>query len=290
MALRLHHVEFLCNNICTRLGQFCEQFGFRPFAEAVNPRRVAIKRNTIYFVLTEDTTATRDTVSNVTFEVKDVNEITNRVVSNGGNVLIALTTSNDSHGQTMSSVIQTPCGNVVHTLIDKSKYGGPFLPGFYDLTSKSLEILPEQCQHSSNDEDLLTHLDHIAFACNTESSLKIIDWYKKCLGFTRFELNDEEKEDGFKIESFVNGSYVGMKLTAMEYWKCAEVGIEVKSNDPREGVKFVLAEAMPGQGRVSALVGCQRHIQGEDPLGLPPIMLLVFLKANFHDDIILGTV
>ncbi|XP_031568838.1 4-hydroxyphenylpyruvate dioxygenase-like protein [Actinia tenebrosa] len=249
MVLRLHHVEFLCKNIRFRLGQFCEQFGFRPFAQAVNPRRVAIKRNTVCFVFTEDTTITRDSVFNVTFEVKDVNEITKRVFySNGGNVLVSPTTLSDSHGQILSSVIETPCENVLHTLIDKSNYDGPFLPGFYDLTSKTLEILPENCRQLSKDEDLVTHIDHIAFACHRNSSLKIIDWYEKCFGFTRFELNDKEEEDGFKIESFVNGSYVGMKLTAMEYWKCAEVGIEVKSNDPRDGVKFVLAEALPGQG------------------------------------------
>jgi catechol 2,3-dioxygenase-like lactoylglutathione lyase family enzyme len=247
MVVKLHHVEFLCSNLRNRLGQFCEQFGFRPFAEAVNPRRVAIKRNSIIFVLTEDTT-TRDTVFNVTLEVKDVDETTRRVDSNGGQVLIGPTTFKDCYGYTLSSVVQTPIGNVVHTLIDKSNYNGPFLPGFNDLTTQTLDIVQRNCLGPAEDEPLLTHLDHIAFACHQDTSLQVIDWYRKCLGFTRFELNDDEKEDGFKIESTVNGKTVGLKLSAMEYWKCSEFGIEVKSNDPRGRVKFVLAEPLPGQG------------------------------------------
>ncbi|KAK3755855.1 hypothetical protein QZH41_014319, partial [Actinostola sp. cb2023] len=62
-----------------------------------------------------------------------------------------------------------------------------------------------------------------------------------------FQVNAEERDDGFTIASLVNGAFVGMKLSAMQYWKCSEFGIEINANDSRNNVKFVLAEPLHGQ-------------------------------------------
>lgn len=246
MLVKLHHVEFLCNNISKQLGQFCSGFGFKPFAEAFNPTRIALKRNSICFVLTEDRTP-KNTVSNITFELKNVRQITNNAQNNGGEIISPLKTSKDPDGHTISTVIQSPCGNVVHTLLDKSNYSGVFLPGFIPVSTSTSEIRPNKLPGNSN-EDLISHIDHIAFACHRGTSLQIIDWYSKCLGFKRFQVNADEADDGYAISSLVNGSFVGLKLAAMQYWKCSEIGIEVNSDDSRNNVKFVLAESLPGQG------------------------------------------
>lgn len=246
MVVKLHHVEFVCNNIRKRLGQFCGTFGFKPFAEAFHPRRIALKRNSIYFVLTEETTP-RDTVSNIALEVKNVDKTTKNVENNGGEIVTPPNKSTDSDGQTISSIIRTPCGNVLHTLLDRVNYSGIFLPGFQPVTKSTLDILPNN-PLENNDEHLITHLDHIAFACQEGTSLQIIDWYSKCLGFKRFQVNGDESDDGFTVACLVNGAFVGMKLSAMEYWKCSEVGIQVNSDDSRNNVKFVLAEPLAGQG------------------------------------------
>lgn len=254
MVVRLHHVEFVCNNIHKRLGQFCGAFGFKPFAEASQPRRIALKRNSIYFVLTEASTP-RDTVSNITLEVKNVEQITSRVQDNGGKVLTPSQKSTDSHGQTISSIIQSPCGNVLHTLLDRTNYSGLFLPGFQPIATSTLNILSFPYLQNENPYDnLITHLDHIAFACKEGTSLQIIDWYKKCLGFKRFQVNADERDDGFTVASLVNGSFVGMKLSALEYWQCSEVGIETDSNDSENNVKFVLGEPLANQGIASSFM------------------------------------
>lgn len=246
MVVRLHHVEFVCNNIHRRLGQFCGLFGFKPFAEASQPRRIVLKRNSIYFVLRE-ASAPRDTVSNITLDVSDVEQITGHVQHNGGKVLSSSQKVTDAYGQTISSVIQSPCGNVVHTLIDRTDYSGLFLPGFQPITTSTFNMLSLPNLENESD-NLITHLDHIAFACKEGTTLQIIDWYKKCLGFKRFQVNADEKDDGFTVASSINGSVVGMKLSALEYWKCSEVGIETSSHDSESSVKFVLAEPLSGQG------------------------------------------
>lgn len=57
--------------------------------------------------------------------------------------------------------------------------------------------------------------------------------------------SDEDVDEGF----VVNHKDVGLRLTAMEYWKCSEAGITLPSVDKKEpDCKFVIAESLPGQG------------------------------------------
>ena len=39
---------------------------------------------------------------------------------------------------------------------------------------------------------------------------------------------------------------VGLRLKVFEYWKCAETGLTTDAKPM--GIKFVLAESLPGQG------------------------------------------
>lgn len=50
----------------------------------------------------------------------------------------------------------------------------------------------------------------------------------------------------------VNQEGIGLRLTAMEYWKCSKAGITLPSVDKKEpDCKFVIAESLPEQGNSS---------------------------------------
>ena len=69
---------------------------------------------------------------------------------------------------------------------------------------------------------------------------------------TNVFFSDENEESGFVIDT----EEVGLRLKAFEYWKCSETGL---TSDPAtNGIKFVLAESLPGQGILNIHVG-SRH-------------------------------
>lgn len=52
----------------------------------------------------------------------------------------------------------------------------------------------------------------------------------------------------------VNQEGIGLRLTAMEYWKCSKAGVLLPSVDKGEpDCKFVIAESLPKQGDVNRL-------------------------------------
>ncbi|XP_053197693.1 4-hydroxyphenylpyruvate dioxygenase-like protein [Scomber japonicus] len=181
-----------------------------------------------------------DTVNNVCFEVEDVERSFNALRHLGCNFLVPPTTVQDESGLVTYSVLKSIVGNVCHTLIDRSKYEGSFLPGF-----KVIEK-----DYSLEDEDLacpITHFDHITYACPRKTTQQVMKWYEQLFGFQRFFIDsNEDKDEGFVI----NQEGIGLRLTAMEYWKCSKAGIALPFADKKEpDCKFVIAESLPEQGR-----------------------------------------
>ena len=120
-----------------------------------------------------------DSVRNVCFEVEDVERSFEVLRSLGCSFLVPPTTVEDENGLVTYSVVKTVVGNVCHTLVDKTKYGGVFLPGF-DAAGKD---------GSSGEEDVscpVTHFDHITYACRNKSTHQVMSWYEKMFGFQRF--------------------------------------------------------------------------------------------------------
>lgn len=59
---------------------------------------------------------------------------------------------------------------------------------------------------------------------------------------------NEDVDEGF----VVNQKGVGLRLTAMQYWKCSKAGISVPFADRKEpDCKFVIAESLPHQGKAA---------------------------------------
>ncbi|XP_029383350.1 4-hydroxyphenylpyruvate dioxygenase-like protein [Echeneis naucrates] len=180
-----------------------------------------------------------DTVSNVCFEVDNVERSFEALRHLGCNFLVPPTTVQDEGGVVTYSVVKSIVGNVCHTLIDRTKYEGNFLPGFDDVG--------KDC--SSEEEDMscpITHFDHITYACPRKTTQQVMRWYERLFGFQRFFIDSEEDvEEGFVI----NQEGIGLRLTAMEYWKCSKAGIVLPSVDKKEpDCKFVIAESLPEQG------------------------------------------
>ncbi|KAM3591492.1 uncharacterized protein V6R79_002673 [Siganus canaliculatus] len=191
-----------------------------------------------------------DTVNNVCFEVEDVERSFKALRQLGCNFLVPPTTIRDQNGHVTYSVVQSVVGNVCHTLIDKTKYEGSFLPGF--------EVIRHDCSLAEEDPSCpVTHFDHITYACPRKTTHQVMRWYEQLFGFQRFFIDSNEDEDeGFVI----NQEGIGLRLTAMEYWKCSKSGITLPSVDKKEpDCKFVIAESLPEQGRNQVDTFLEKH-------------------------------
>uniref|UniRef100_UPI0037E796CD 4-hydroxyphenylpyruvate dioxygenase-like protein n=1 Tax=Semicossyphus pulcher TaxID=241346 RepID=UPI0037E796CD len=191
-----------------------------------------------------------DTVSNVCFEVEDVERSFETLRHMGCNFLVPPTTVQDESGHVTYSVVKSIVGNVCHTLIDRTKYEGSFLPGF--------DVIEKDC--SLDEEDIscpITHFDHITYACPRKTTHQVMRWYEKLFGFQRFFIDrNEDVDEGFVIDQ----AGIGIRLTAMEYWKCSEAGIALPSVDKKEpDCKFVIGESLPEQGRNQVDTFIEKH-------------------------------
>nr|XP_054766066.1 4-hydroxyphenylpyruvate dioxygenase-like protein [Lytechinus pictus] len=241
-----------------------------------------ISTQNLRFELPSSALGNIDTVCNVAFEVCNVSATVELAQKGGAQVLLEPTLIKDSSGYVTVAAIKSCVGNVVHTILNTEHYDGVFLPGFskvseLDLCNNSISS-HNICDHSSqsccqsDSDDLvkpesketITHFDHVTFAIPTGTSNKVLDWYEKCFGMRRFWLDrNEDKLEGF----LVRGSNVGLRMKAMEYWRCAETGLvfsEKSSNERtnhRQGTNmmFVVAEALPEQGPNQVETFIQQH-------------------------------
>ncbi|XP_076743703.1 4-hydroxyphenylpyruvate dioxygenase-like protein isoform X2 [Maylandia zebra] len=113
---------------------------------------------------------------------------------------------------------------------------------------------------SLGEEDMscpVTHFDHITYACPRKTTHQVMGWYEKVFGFQRFFIDsNEDVDEGFVI----NQEGIGLRLTAMEYWKCSKAGIALPFAGKKEpDCKFVIAESLPEQGRNQVDTFLEQH-------------------------------
>lgn len=268
---RLHHISLHVSNVDKVAHEFVSRFRFRVFAARLTDRakQLAVHRGSAVFVVNERTpgapqrlnesrvwspvTAKHhqhfqclygahvhypvDTVCNVCFEVSDVESSSRALRDQGCEFLLPPTEVYDDSGVVTYSIIRSVVGNVCHTLVDASRYKGVFLPGFCAVGTED---------NDSDHSCPITHFDHITYACTRRSSPDIKRWYEKNFGFQRFFINrNEDVEEGYVL----NHDGMGLRLTAMQYWKCSESGVKLQFRDIKEtDCKFVMAESLPEQG------------------------------------------
>ena len=186
-----------------------------------------------YFCCSNNSLHQVDSVFNIALEVKHLESVTARMTKVGGQLFHPVTEVEDNGGKVRYSIVGSCCGNVVHTLLDKSQYKGSFLPTF-----------DESAQ--TQGEEPITHIDHLTYVCYPGESPDIIKWYQDCLGMEKFKTNPtEDLKEGLVIKDGV-----GMRLRVMDYWPCAESGVCNPNPDGMDesSLKIVIAESLPEIG------------------------------------------
>uniref|UniRef100_A0A8C3TVV6 4-hydroxyphenylpyruvate dioxygenase n=1 Tax=Catharus ustulatus TaxID=91951 RepID=A0A8C3TVV6_CATUS len=197
-------------------------FRFQPVAVRETPRvrQLALRRESAIFLVNERlapaSTSSRDflydvdpqptlgTASNVCFEVDDVPGLCKRLQSRGCSLLVPPTELSDDGGSVTYGVVSSVVGNISHTLLDRSCYQGPFLPGFQPI---------QGAPSATGDGIKITHFDHITYVCRRGGARAALDWYQRCFGFHRFLLNPQERPaEGYVL----GGQGVGMLLLALQ--------------------------------------------------------------------------
>ena len=232
----LYCLEFLCSNVRKTEKLFVEKLGLSTIGRCGDG--VALRRNRIMLALRpaacekdrEILHKSGTICDNVVFRVPELQTAYEKASRAGATVVKHPGPLSDGFGSINAFIIQSPFTNVTHTVVDTVQYSGVYLPGYTPYTTKKT---------SENFSSGISHIDHIAYACNIGDSEKIIKWYERCLGFTQFQLGTDN------AELTVECSGGGLKLRAMEYWQCAERGVK---SDAEDGIKLVLVESLPNSG------------------------------------------
>ena len=117
-----------------------------------------------------------DGVIDIALEVPDVDKCIAQATREGARILEEPHDVTDEHGTVRMAAIAT-YGETRHTLIDRSKYDGPYLPGYVARTSafQKRDDAPKR---------LFQALDHVVGNVELGAMDQWVDFYNRILGFT----------------------------------------------------------------------------------------------------------
>ncbi|CAG7929465.1 unnamed protein product [Penicillium olsonii] len=126
-----------------------------------------------------------DGVNNIAFQVDDVRGVWEHGVENGAESIQDPQILKTDDGEILVAVIQT-FGDTIHTLIDRSSYRGPFLPGFraIDGSNRLQEYLPKI--------DLI-EVDHCVGNQGWNDLDGVVSFYENALNFHRYWTVDDKE-------------------------------------------------------------------------------------------------
>jgi 4-hydroxyphenylpyruvate dioxygenase len=154
-----------------------------------------------------------DSVADIALEVADVDKCVAHARAAGAHIVTAPHDRGDEHGTVRLAVLAT-YGHTVHTLVDRSRYHGPYLPGY---VARGSTPAPRR---------LFQALDHVVGNVECGAMDDWVDFYHRAMGFT-------------DLAEFIGGDI------ATEY--SALMSKVVASGDHR--VKFPLNEPAAGRRR-----------------------------------------
>uniref|UniRef100_A0A8C8HJ76 4-hydroxyphenylpyruvate dioxygenase n=1 Tax=Oncorhynchus tshawytscha TaxID=74940 RepID=A0A8C8HJ76_ONCTS len=270
---RLHHISLHVTNVDKIAYELVSKFKFNLFVARLTEKskQLAFRKGAAVFVVNErplngndkdpkclydvNPHYSVDTASNVCFEVENVERSFKSLRNLGCDFLVPPTEVCDEKGIVTYSVVKSIMGNVNHTLIDTSKYKGSFLPGFQEVENVTENGTP--VSKSTESSCPVTHFDHITYACPRRCTPQVMSWYERHFGFHRFFIDsNEDVDEGYVL----NTEGIGLRLTAMEYWKCSQTGIKLPFTDDKQpDCKFVIAESLPDQGRNQVDTFLEQH-------------------------------
>jgi 4-hydroxyphenylpyruvate dioxygenase len=117
-----------------------------------------------------------DGVVDIALEVPDVDRCIRQARAEGAQVLVEPHDVTDEHGTVRTAAIAT-YGDTRHTLVDRSRYSGPYLPGYVSRTSsfQRREGAPRR---------IFQALDHVVGNVELGHMDEWVDYYNRILGFT----------------------------------------------------------------------------------------------------------
>jgi 4-hydroxyphenylpyruvate dioxygenase len=116
-----------------------------------------------------------DGVADIALEVPDVDKCVQHARKQGAVVLEEPNDVSDEHGTIRRAAIAA-YGDTRHTLIDRSRYGGPYLPGFVEATTRVTR--PE-----GHPKRLFQAVDHIVGNVELGKMDEWVAFYNKVMGF-----------------------------------------------------------------------------------------------------------
>ncbi|HRX85936.1 MAG TPA: 4-hydroxyphenylpyruvate dioxygenase [Phycisphaerae bacterium] len=150
----IDHLEFFVGNAYQAAHFYRTMFGFNivAYSGLTTGRRdqasYVVEQGKIRFVLTTplspDSPIARfcalhgDGVKSVAFRVKDVEATLNAVRANGATVIAPMSTWKDEQGELRFAAIRT-YGDVIHTFVDRTDYGGVFAPRYVPFEAPRVE-------------------------------------------------------------------------------------------------------------------------------------------------------
>ncbi|WP_153504829.1 4-hydroxyphenylpyruvate dioxygenase [Cumulibacter manganitolerans] len=117
-----------------------------------------------------------DGVVDIALEVPDVDRCIAHATRAGARIVAAPQDATDEHGTVRTATIAT-YGDTRHTLVDRSRYGGPYLPGYVARTStvRRAEGAPKR---------LFQALDHVVGNVELGRMDSWVHFYNSIMGFT----------------------------------------------------------------------------------------------------------
>jgi 4-hydroxyphenylpyruvate dioxygenase len=117
-----------------------------------------------------------DGVIDISLEVPDVDKCLRHARSQGARVLAEPNEVSDEYGTVRLATIAT-YGDTMHTLVDRSQYGGVYLPGYVARTSTYIRR-PDARRR------IFSALDHVVGNVRLGEMNAWVDFYNRVMGFT----------------------------------------------------------------------------------------------------------
>lgn len=117
-----------------------------------------------------------DGIIDISLAVPDVDKCIAHARAQGATVLVEPHDTSDDNGTVRSATIAT-YGDTQHTLVDRSRYNGPYLPGYIERTSAYVK-------RDGAPKRIFQALDHVVGNVELGKMDQWVDFYNRVMGFT----------------------------------------------------------------------------------------------------------